>query len=266
MHVIAALLVAVAVAAPSPAQVIAEFKVANRPSMDRGVRGASVLSGEQRVLWCERLTALGVERLAMAHETVERLGPCALRLHASAEHQLVPGVKVHFDVERLFAKPYAAASYDRDTKVLFLPLEALVTDWTAVQATRHEWRHARISARAAKSPVAKALMAVARGPDFMPDDFFFDEAVTNVCDLVDASVAGRAPPAWQGPMTRQILTTARQLLERTPKAKGVTVDVPTKEAPKLLAPLLDLLSTTLTELEAGSAPGERAIELCTNGP
>jgi hypothetical protein len=98
----------------------------------------------------------------------------------------------------LFIKPYAAASYDRASATLFLPLKALESDWSDVPATLHEWRHARIHSLARQGDIiAMALESQLTGPDYQPDAFNVDELPVNACDLLEARARNTPVEPWR---------------------------------------------------------------------
>lgn len=159
---------------------IARFKAANRPNIVDDAPSGSVLSAAERADWCAKLIALA-PGLPQSGDRLEGIDACAATL--SPAHPVVSGVSVKLDVGFFFAKPYAAASYDRESKTLFLPLASLYKPWSEVPATRHEWRHARLHQRAlAGDALASALMTTVHAPDYRPDGFYADEVLVNLCD------------------------------------------------------------------------------------
>mgnify|MGYP000909000404 CR=1 FL=1 len=192
----------------------AAFKTVNVPVMNDGVPGESRLTSAERARWCQRLTDEALTRIPLAGDEARRIDDCAVQLQPAPGRQLVPGVRVVFSVDAFARRPFAAASYDEATRTLYLPLGALDAPWSDVQATRHEWRHARIDASADDA----ALRSRAVGPRFKPDSFVFDELLVNTCDLVDAEAAGVAPPPWQRPMVESMLAQAVEILGEARRA------------------------------------------------
>lgn len=241
---------------------VREFHAANRPTMVDGVPRSSSLPLETRASWCARLTDAAARSLGSPEEPARRTSPCAVELTPLEAHRQVPNVRVVFDVERFFAKPYAAASFDRPSRTLFLPLAALERPWWTVPATRHEWRHALVLENAPSSELARALLTTASGPEFVPDDFAFDEVLTNVCDLVDAQDERRAPPEWQPPMTARLVSWGERVLGG--ELDGVVVH-PSGDL-RLLGPFLDEAKAALGALSGSARPAGAMIERCRRGP
>lgn len=198
----------------STASSAAAFKTVNVPVMIGGVPGASGLNAAERARWCQQLTDEALARIPLSGDVARRLDECTVQILPAPSRQLVPGVRVLFSVDAFVRRPFAAASYDEATRTLFLPLGALDAPWSDVQATRHEWRHARIDASADDA----ALRSRAVGPRFKPDSFVFDELLVNTCDLVDAEAAGVAPPPWQRPMIESMLAQAVETLDEARRA------------------------------------------------
>ena len=173
------------------ASVVRRFREENKAAFVDGMPSESRMGADDRRLWCERLVTLARSRLALDGDVVGEAEACAVTLVPAASRQVVPGVQVRLDVGYFFRKPYAAASYDRETRTLYLPLAALVRPWDEIDATRHEWHHARIHARARSGDaLATALQSIATGPDYRPDGFYVDEIPANLCDVVRAAKRG----------------------------------------------------------------------------
>lgn len=182
---------------------VAQFRAANRPSMTNGIPGASSMPEEERNRWCDRLTHLAESRLSEGGDAVSRASSCALTLQPTREHTRVPGVRVVFDVEFYFRKPYASASFDTATRTLFLPVVSLESAWWEQASTIHEWRHAYHDALARKGDLmALALQSTFEGPDYLPDAFHADEVPVNACDILDARRTHRAVEAWRPQMAK----------------------------------------------------------------
>ena len=156
------------------------FRAVNKPTITDGVPGESSLSADERASFCQRIMPVAHARLAMTGDRLEDDGPCAIVV--TPAHAVVPDVKVRFDLGFFARKPYATASYDDETRTLYLPLDAIVKPWADRPSVHHEWLHAHHHARArAGDPTAMALMTVSRGPDYRPDGFFADEVPVNQC-------------------------------------------------------------------------------------
>jgi hypothetical protein len=168
------------------------FRAANRPKIVDDAPLGSVLSAEDRKRWCTRFTPFEA-RVARAGDRIEGMD-CGAKLVPAAARQIVPDVALQFSVDFFFDKPYASASYDRETKTLFLPLASTYSPWDQIGATRHEWLHARHHAKArGGDPLAAALMSVSEGKDYRPDGFYFDEVPVNLCDVVRAASEKKGP-------------------------------------------------------------------------
>jgi hypothetical protein len=188
---------------------VAEFKAANRPKMVDGRPSESQLDAKARETWCGRLMPLAREHLARPGDKVTA-DRCAVTLQPAPERQVVKDVNLRFDGEFFFKKPYAAASYDRNTRTLYLPLASLETAWDQVGATRHEWLHARIHERARSGDaLSAALFSVVSGPAFKPDAFHIDELAVGICDVMRALESGKQPQAWQLQMAKGYLEALR---------------------------------------------------------
>ncbi|NUP04520.1 MAG: hypothetical protein HOW73_00480 [Polyangiaceae bacterium] len=194
----------------SASTTVAAFRAANRPRIIDDIPGETVLGDQEREAWCGRLLQLAKEHLARPGDRMTEVGPCAVTLVPSAVRQVVPDVRIRFDVGFFFQKPYAAASYDRETRTLYLPLSALETHWDEAPATRHEWFHARIHERArAGDPLSAALETVIASAQYRPDAFHVDEVPANLCDIVQVLEAGGRPRAQQVEMARSYLEMLR---------------------------------------------------------
>jgi hypothetical protein len=207
--------------APTPIEITAlnaQFKAANKPAMADGIPRQSVLTPEEQRVWCERFARIVPSALPKPGDLIGTGEPCAWPLRSNPAHQRVDGVGLRFDLAFFFAKPYAAASYDRDRHVMFLPLKALEVPWWNVQATVHEWRHAAIHARARGNDVlAMALQSSFSGPAFQPDAFYVDEVPVNACDWIDAVARGEATEPWRVSMLENYV---RLLGERLPQLRA----------------------------------------------
>jgi hypothetical protein len=88
-----------------------------------------------------------------------------------------------------------------------------------VPATRHEWLHARIHARArGGDALASALQTVVSGPAYRPDAFHVDEVTASVCDLLRARERGVRPERWQVEMAMNYARMLRSELQTMVRA------------------------------------------------
>jgi hypothetical protein len=163
------------------------------------------LGPAERAAWCARLLPVARERIARPGDQLAPAGDCSLSVTPAREE--VSGTRVLFDLAFFFEHPYAAASFDRDTRTLYLPLAALTEPWMQNTATRHEWRHARIHQQAlAGDKLALALQSIVTGPEYRPDPLYVDEIPVNLCDLVDARDRGAQPEPWRTEMATNYAT------------------------------------------------------------
>lgn len=165
--------------------VVGEFRKANRPRIvDDVPRGTSV-APELQTTWCERLMALARQHVPRPGDRFEGPDRCGATLVAAKARQLVADVTLRFDVGFFFKKPYASASFERDSNTIFLPLSSILEPWDELDPTRHEWLHARHYADAKRGDaLSAALMTIVEGKDYVPDALYVDEVPVNLCDLV----------------------------------------------------------------------------------
>ncbi len=205
------------------AAILAELRASNKPRIVDGSPTDSVLDEAARERWCARLVRAAEHALARPGDAVKSVERCALEVAPAPARQLVAGVRVRFDAGFFFRKPYADASFDRETRTMFLPAAALEKPWDELPATQHEWLHASHDARARSGdPLALALATVISGPDYRPDAFHVDEVPVNICDLLRAYEGGGAPQAWQIEMTKHYVGLLRDELRAMKSAKGGT--------------------------------------------
>lgn len=189
---------------------VADFQKANRPRIVDGAPSGTSLTTDEQADWCARLGARARTVLGEA----KQLGPCTFELAAQGA---VPGVRIRFDATFFFAKPYAAASYDRERRILFLPLAALKEPWAALPATRHEWRHAALHRSAlAGNADAAALQSSFERPEYKPDGLYVDELPAAICDWSEALAAQREVEPWRTELARSYATSVDAELARPP--------------------------------------------------
>lgn len=213
---------------PDVSQVVAEFRRSNKSRIIHGIPHESLLDDHARDAWCQRLTPLARSRISQSGDNVGDSSACAISLLPAASRRKVAGVRVVFDIELFFRMPYAAASYDRESRTLFLPLDALLKDWSEVTATKHEWLHAEIHRRAlAGDAFSVALQTQASGPEYQPDAFNVDEIPASLCDLASVLDRGAFPEAWQMTMATSyidilggLLLKLRELAQPLPEVRA----------------------------------------------
>jgi hypothetical protein len=179
-------------------QLVDEFRARNRMTFTNGVPGPSELPEAAVQSYCKRFMA-AAQALVVPGLSVELEGPCRARVSGSApllRDVAALGGQAVFDVRMFTLRPYAAASYDTETRTLHLPLSFVVAGRLDDDETEHEHTHIAVHQRLlAHSREVAPFGFVFAGPSFRPDSLHADELFAYTADLCRMARGGRMEAA-----------------------------------------------------------------------
>lgn len=168
------------------------FREKNIPSIADGIPGATTLTVDEQRAYCGDLVARAKAHLDDVKVAHRPRGDCAIEIAVSDLTRLGLVAKsldrttksvARYDLEFFFRKPFAAASYDREARVLYLPHDGLYDPDSLTLA--HELRHVEMHEAELRGDVSLIeYQAILTGEAFRPDPLHLDEVYAYAGDIL----------------------------------------------------------------------------------